>query len=233
MLISTTTFFAQNASHTNFWSKIALTQIITNKISAEAEFQKRWQNDIINNPNNYVDYKLATSLRFWIYFKPNENTTICLSPFSYFENNPIIKTESDKSKISSYENRYAAAIELSYNRITKLKLQTRTGIEYRNFINNSPDYFRFREKLSIKFTINSKLILTGFDEILINSNSLNGLHNFDQNRLGTSLSYSPTKRIKIELGYIKIERSQRNSIDNLLENNLVLNTYFTLPNKKI
>ncbi len=233
LLITTTTLFGQNASNMNFWSKIAIGQPLTNKINAEAEFQKRWQKDSNENSNSIPDYKLLSSFRFWIYYKLNDNITFIASPFAYFENDPIIKTENDKNKISNYENRYTCAVELTKKNTSKIKLQNRIGLEYRNFINTTPDYFRLREKLSVKLTINSKLSFIGYDEILINSNSTNGVHNFDQNRLGINLSYNPTKKIKIDLGFMKVERSQRNSIDNLLENNIVLNTYFTLPNKKL
>jgi len=233
LLVTSATVFAQNTSHTNFWSKIAIAQPLTNKINAEAEFQKRVQKDTDENSNGIPDYKLLSSFRFWIYYKLNDNITFIASPFAYFENNPIINIESDKNKISSYENRYTAAVELNKIITTKIKLQNRTGLEYRNFINTSPDYFRLREKLSIKITITPKLSLIGYDEILINSKSTNGLHNFDQNRLGINFSYNPTKKIKIDLGYMKVERSQKNSLDNLFENNIVLNTYFTLPNKKL
>ena len=41
------------------------------------------------------------------------------------------------------------------------------------------------------------------------------------------------KELKLELGYIKIERSQKTISDLLNENDIVLNCYFTVPNKKI
>ncbi len=232
LLFTSTMLFAQNTTHTNFWSKIAISVPINSKINAESEFQKRWQKDSNENSNCIPDNKLLSSIRFWIYYKQNENITFIVSPFAYFENDPIIKTENDKNKISSYENRFTCAVELTKKITSKIKLQNRIGLEYRNFINTTPDYFRLREKLSVRFNINSKISLIGYDEILVNSNSTNGLHNFDQNRLGLNLNYYPTKKIKIEFGFMKVERSQRDNIDNLLENNIVLNTYFTLPNKK-
>ena len=43
----------------------------------------------------------------------------------------------DKNKISSYENRFTCAVELTKRITSKIKLQNRIGIEYRNFINTS------------------------------------------------------------------------------------------------
>lgn len=228
LLIASTTLFAQSTAHTNFWNKLAINKPLSNKINIEVEFQKRYQEDI---NHNFAENKLLSSIRFWIYYKINDKINLIASPFAYFENNPIIIKESDVNKILNYENRYAVAIELTQKLNSKIKFQNRTGIEFRNFINTSPDYFRFREKLSIKYTLTSKISLNGYDEILINSNSGEGLHYFDQNRLGSNISYNPNKNIKIEIGFIKIEHSQRNPSDILSENNFVLNTFFTLPNK--
>lgn len=225
--------FAQQSTHTNFWSRISIVQPITSKLKAEVEFQKRWQNDVTSNSNNPFDYKLLNSLRFWTYYQLNDKITFIISPFAYYENNPIIKKESDKTKISSYENRYSVVLELNQKLLDKLKLQSRTGVEYRDFKNTVSDYLRFREKLSLKYSFNPKFALIGFDEILINSTNSNSLHNFDQNRLGLSFIYNPINVLKLELGYMKIERSQKMISDLLNENDIVLNCYFTLPNKKI
>ena len=225
--------FAQETAHTNFWSRIALAQPITSKLKAEAEFQKRWQNDVAAHSNNPFDYKLLSSLRFWTYYQLNDKVTLIASPFAYYENDPILKKESDKTKISSYENRFTVALELNQKLYNKLKFQSRTGIEYRDFKNTVPDYFRFREKLSLKYSFNPKFVLIGFDEILINATNSNGLHNFDQNRVGLSFNYKLLKELKLELGYMKIERSQKTISDLLNENDIVLNCYFTVPNKKI
>ena len=58
LLFTTTTLFAQNISHTNFWSKISIGHPLTNKINAEAEFQKRWQKDSNENSNCIPDKKM-------------------------------------------------------------------------------------------------------------------------------------------------------------------------------
>jgi long-subunit fatty acid transport protein len=224
---------AQETAHTNFWSRIAIKQPIISKLKAEAEFQKRWQNDVTSNSNNPFDYKLLNSLRFWTYYQLNDKITFIISPFAYYENDPTIKKESDKTKISSYENRYTVALELNQKLFDKLKIQNRTGIEYRDFKNTVPDYFRCREKLSLKYNFNPKFTLIGFDEIFINTTNSNGLHNFDQNRVGIILNYKFMKEFKIEFGYMRIERSQKAISDLLNENDIVFNCYYTLPNKKI
>jgi hypothetical protein len=233
LLLLVNTLWAQETSHTNIWSRTAISKSINSKLKVETEFQKRWQNDITSNSNNPFDYKLMTSVRLWAYYQWNDKFTFIISPFAYYENNPIIKNDSDKSKIYSYENRYTIALEFNLKVYEGLKLQSRTGIEYRDFKNTSPDYFRAREKLSLKYNFNAKFALTGYDEYFFNATNSEGLHNFDQNRLGLLLSYNFIKELKLEIGFIKIERSQKNSTEHLSENDIVLNCYYTLPNKKI
>lgn len=225
--------FAQQSMHTNLWSRVSATQPVNSKLKAEVEFQKRWQNDGTVNSNTTFDTKLMSSLRFWTHYQFNDKLIFLISPFAYYENEPVINKESDKTKKSSYENRYAVALEFNQKLTDKLKLQSKTGIEYRDFKNTAPDYFRCREKLSLKYSFNTKFALLGYDEILINTTNSNGLHIFDQNRLGFSLIYNPITMLKLELGYLKIERSQKSISGLLHEKDIVVNCYYTLPNKKL
>lgn len=231
--MSANILFAQQSMHTNLWSRIAVTQPVNSKLKAEVEFQNRWQNDVAVNSNYTFDTKLMSSLRFWTHYQFNDKLIFLISPFAYYENEPLINEESDKTKKSSYENRYAVALEFNQKLTDKLKLQSKSGIEYRDFKNTALDYFRCREKLSLKYNFTTKIAALGYDEILINTTNSNGLHHFDQNRLGFSLIYNPTTMLKLELGYLKIERSQKSISDLLHEKDIVVNCYYTLPNKKL
>ena len=233
LFLATHLIVAQESNHYNFWNRMAIATPITKQLKAELEIQNRWQNDMYDNNTKWVEAQLMNSFRLWSYYQLNEKICFIASPFGYFENNPIIKNEGDESKAKIYENRYSLLMEIKERLFQKTYVINKFGIEYRDFKNWSPDYFRFREKLSVRYELNSKWALVTYDELFINTTNKNGIHEFDQNRIGLMVNLNPIKSLKLELGYMLNTRSQKNSTTNLQENNFVLNTYYTLPNKKI
>lgn len=223
--------FSQQQNHYNFWNRIAISQSFAKKYKAEFEIQNRWQNDINSNDKLWFEDKLMNSFRLWGYYQLNNKICVIVSPFAYFENNPIIKNEGDEDKAKSYENRYSLVMEWKENLFQNTFLINKIGVEYRDFKNVSPDYFRIREKLGVKYELNSKWSLMTYDELFMNANIKNGIPIFDQNRIGFSVNLNSIKNLKFEFGYMMNSRSQRNSSLNLNENNLVVNTYYTLSSK--
>lgn len=237
-ILFSTIFFISNfifsqQNHYNFWNRVAISNSFSKKYKAEIEVQNRWQNDIYSKDKIWFEDKLMNSFRLWNYYQANDKICIVVSPFAYFENSPIIKNEGDENKVVSYENRYSVLLEIKETFLKKIVLINKIGLEYRDFKNSSPDYFRFREKIGFKYELNSKWSLLTYDELFMNANDKNGNHIFDQNRIGLSVNFNAIKNLKFEVGYMFNNRSQRNSSTNLQENNLLINTYYTLPNKKI
>ncbi len=233
LLFVSSSIIAQEKTHYDFWNRITISQPITKSFKAEIEFQNRWQNDYYSRNTFWFEYQLMNSIRLWGYYQLNPKISVFISPFAYFENSPIIKNDGNENKVKSYENRYTIGLEWKQNLFQKTFLIYKNSIEYRDFKNTSPDYFRFREKLGLKQELNSKWSLFAYDELFINAINSNGNHFFDQNRIGFSVNLNANKNLKFELGYLFNVRSQKNSSINLQENNLILNTYFTIPNKRI
>ena len=70
------------------------------------------------------------------------------------------------------------------------------------------------------------------DEILLNVTNASLAHLLDHNRLYLSSIYQFSPVLKVELGYMKINRLQKSNMDLLNENNLILNCTYTLKNIK-
>lgn len=218
-------------NHYNFWNRIAVSHTLTENIKAEFEIQNRWQNDLYSNEKIWFEDKLMNSFRLWMYYRIHDHLTLLISPISYFENNPIIRNIGDENKSLTYENRYSVLIERNVKILPKTSFINKVGIEYRDFKNSAPDYFRAREKLTFKYDLSSKYAVLAYDELFINCINKDGITIFDQNRTGLSVNYTGIKNLKLELGYMYNYRSQRNTDVHLSENNLTVNTYYSIPKK--
>lgn len=88
----------------------------------------------------------------------------------------------------------------------KFSLNHRYKVEFRFYEqeNNSFRFqnIRFRYMLGLQYALSKKIILNTFDEIHLNVGNQIVKNVFDQNRIGFSALYKPTKNTGIELGYI-------------------------------
>lgn len=221
--------FAQSVPHLNLWSRISVSQTISEKWGAEAEFQHRRQNNIVARSENLLQENLLSSVRTWVHYHHREDMSFAVSPFAYYWHNPIIVSDSDKLKPQVQELRFSMAIDLKHEIIENLWLINRSAVEYRDFVNTNADFIRVRSRLGVRYEFSNQWNLTVFDELFLNLKGAQTIHIFDHDRLAFLLNYKPTKDIRVEIGYIYISRLPRNTDEFLHEHNFLLHLYFTLP----
>jgi hypothetical protein len=223
--------FAQNVGHLNSWTRISLSQPITEKWKAEAEVQHRRQNDFAQQTKNLFDEKLLNSFRVWAHYQYKDDLSFSISPFAYYWHNSIILQEEDKLKPQTQELRFSIAADLKHQISTKLWLIDRTCLEYRDFQHTDLDFIRMRNRFGLRYELNEKWNLTYFDEVFLNIKGANPANFFDHNRLVLLLNYKPTKQLRMETGYIFIARLPRGTNEFLQENNFLLHLYYTFSHK--
>ena len=223
---------SQTKPHNNVWSRLSITNQINSKFKIELETQKRWQNNITAQQNNNpFANQLMNSVRLWTHFKYNSKINFSLSPFAYFQHTSIINGENDLFKKKSYEIRYTVAFDIKEKILNKTYLYNRFGLEFRDFKKNGNDnVIRVRNKLGLKYEFNNKWNLTAFDELFLNLNSKDKEHIYDHNRIGLMGSYNPIEQIKVDFGYIRIDRLQKNSFETMAENNFLVMVYYIFKN---
>ena len=220
--------FAQ--SHQNFWSRATISLPIHKAIKMDLEYQNRRQNGFGNS--NLLEKELMESIRVWLKYSLNNNVLLEISPFAYFQNHKIILEKSDEMDKPIKEYRLSAAIEQMNSLTKRLYWANKTGLDFRFFEQSSNNLIRVREKLYLKYELlkNWQIILG--DEILLNLTNASLAHLLDHNRLYLSSIYQFSPFLKVELGYMKINRLQKSSMDLLNENNLILNCTYTFKNIK-
>lgn len=225
--------FSQENSHNNIWSRVSISYPFSSKIKTEAEFQKRFQNDITqNNSENPFKEDLMNSVRFWFQYKINNKFNLSISPFAYFQNTSIISNQLDKEKTKSYELRYSIASDFKQNILPKTYFIERLALEYRDIINSNNNVIRIRNKTMFKYEFNSRISIIVFDEYFANLNSKDNKHIFDQNRIGITGNYNLSKYIRIELGYIYISRLLKTKEELMYDNNFLIMAYYTFNQNK-
>lgn len=224
--------FGQSEAHYNSWSRLSISNELSNNFKSEVELQLRGQNDTSIANNNPFHNELMQSVRTWLHYKYGTKFTFSLSPFSYFKHAAIINAESDKTKNHTYEIRYTFAADFKQKLISKTTFFNRFAFEFRDFKNNNNENtHRIRNKIGLKYDFNKKWNVSVFDEYFINTNSPDKKHFYDHNRIGIMAGYSPVSNLKIDFGYIAINRLQKNKIETMNENNFLLMLYYTFKNK--
>lgn len=226
--------YSQEGSHNNVWSRLSLLYPLSEKVKTEAEFQKRWQNDLtIDHSKNPFQEDLMNSVRLWAHYKLNSKFNLSVSPFAYFQHTSIITNANDKLKSKSYELRFTVASDFKQKIVDKTFFFDRLALEYRDFKNNNnEDIIRLRNKIGAKYEFNSKWAINGFDELFLNLNSNDHKHLYDHNRIGVMGNFTPTKSIKLEFGYVAISRLPKAKDDFMHENNFLVLLYYTFKNNK-
>jgi Protein of unknown function (DUF2490) len=222
------TAFAQEVPHLNFWSKFSLSQPISKKWRAEIEFQHRRQNDFSQQKKDVLDENLLSSVRTWVHYQHNDDLSFSFSPLAKFWQNSIIVEEEDKQKPQVSEIRFSIAADLKHEVVKKLWLIDRTSIEYRYFQNTSTNIIRMQNRFGFRYKFTEKWNLTCYNEVFLNLKGAIPANFFDHNRIGLLLNYKPTKNVRIETGYLYIARLPRNSNKILIENDFLINIYYTI-----
>lgn len=221
--------FAQTVSHLNFWSRLSISQPISEKWKVEAEFQHRRQNDYAMQSVDFFQENLLNSFRTWVHYQHKDDIGFSFSPFAYYWHNSIIISEADREKPQQNELRFSAAVDLKHEVVKKLWLIDRSCFEYRQFKQPNTDFIRVRNRLGLRYEFNSKWNITLFDELFLHVKGAAPSHIFDHDRLAALINYKPSKNIRFETGYMYISRLPRNTEELLHENNFLMHVYFTLP----
>ncbi len=222
------TAFAQDVQHLNFWSRFTLTQPISEKWRAEAEFQHRRQSDFSQQKKDVFDENLLSSIRTWVHYQHKDDLSFSFSPFAYYWHNSIIVKDEDKQNPQVKEIRFSIAADLKHEVVKKLWLIDRTCIEYRDFQNTSTNFIRMRNRLGLRYEITKKWNFTFYDEVFLNIKGAEPVNFFDHDRLAFLLNFKPNKHLRIETGYMFISRLPRGTDEFLHENNFLLHLYYML-----
>lgn len=207
--------------HYNMWLRGTFSWAPSKKFKFDQEFQHRRQNGIDNL--NFLDKNLMFTYRNWIHYQHNETIKFSLSPFAYFSNYKIIQKETDEVATPNNEFRFTVAVELQNKIYKHFFWVNRTAIEYRIFENSSANVGRYRNRLGLGYELSKSTKILLFDELLLNISYPLKDHFFDHNRIGITIEKKLTPKIKLDLGYININRLPANSNTELNENNFILN----------
>ncbi|MDD3005055.1 DUF2490 domain-containing protein [Flavobacterium sp.] len=221
-MISANHLYAQ--THYNTWFRTTLSVPVGEKFKIDNEVQYRSQNGFENT--NGFDKKLMIAYRNWLFYQPNKDVKFSISPFAYFSNYKIIQTKTDETAKPQNEIRFSAAVEIQQSIVNKVNLVNRTAIEYRMFENNQTDITRLRNRLGLKYALSEKIKFSVFDELLVLPSKTAELHFFDQNRMGVSLDYKLFSNLKVDIGYLYMDRLPVTSTNKIHENNIFMNVMY-------
>lgn len=213
-------------SHYNVWFRGTVSASVHPKIKLDAELQHRRQNGFDNL--DMFNKRLLQSFRTWIHYQHDDKLRFSISPFAFFSNNGIIQQKEDERSLPNHEIRFTAAIELQKPLLDKLLYIVRPAIEYRWFRERNDKIGRLRNKLGLKYEISKKLNAVVYEELLLNVSGVSHEHFFDHNRLGIITEYKLNSTLKVELGYVYINRLPTRNDHLLFENNWIINVFIQI-----
>lgn len=212
--------------HHNAWFRTTVSYQVSGKVKADVELQHRRQNGFEND--NMLDRNLMYSFRSWLHYQYSANTGFSISPFAYFTNYPVIQNAAGESAKPFHEIRFSAAVDNRNKIAGKWILLERSALEYRMPDNGTARILRLRNRLGLQYPLTSQLGLSVYDELFCNIAGASTAHFFDHNRVGMMLEYKIAYAIKLEAGYIYINRLPLINDVPLTEQNIMLNLVFSL-----
>lgn len=217
---------AYSQTHHNAWLRGTVSYPVNKSFRTDFELQYRSQNGYGNS--SYFDKELMQSFRIWLKYKMKEGLSIEVSPFAYFIHHQIIIKEADQAIKPTFEIRPSIAIEQSNTLFPGMLFIQRSALDFRFFNQPNNILIRFREKLALKYELTKLFQFILYDEILLNTSNVKAVNLLDHNRLyfGTSIQVNP--KLKLELGYMKVQRLLRSTSFVINENNFVLNINYSL-----
>ncbi len=219
-------------THNNAWFRGAASATVHNKYKFDVEVQHRRQNGAANT--DMLANNLMLSARVWAHYQPTDHIKFSISPIGVFANYVPIQKRTDEYKTPTRELRCSAATELTQPIWGQLQAMQRTAAELRSFNTAQPNIIRLRERIGIRYNIKTTISVTAFDELLLNVAGVSFAHLYDHNRVGLDLEYRGLTNIKLNIGYMRINRLPLSGATQIQENNAFLNfTYlFTHPHAK-
>ncbi|WP_448518609.1 DUF2490 domain-containing protein [Rhodoflexus sp.] len=225
--------FVYGQERTNWWTRFSVSKPINTVFHTELEAQLRLQNNPFDYSQRYLaNEHLMHSIRLFAYWKPSELFSVGISPLAWFTSSPIICTPADADMPRRHEFRPSALAEWQPILADQLTLAIRSWIEYRHFTGLYNDMMRFRQRIGLRYRLDSKWQFVLAEELFINTSGAEQNQRYDHNRLIFNLNYKPMPGWRIELGYVYINRLMRKQMRHIDENNIITHFYYTLPSGK-
>jgi len=222
--------FGVAAQHANTWFRLTASVPINENLKTDIEWQHRRQNDV--DSYNPFEKNLMYALRTWISYQPGKSVTYSASPFAYFSNYKLIQHDGDANAHPTREYRFTGAVELRKDWPSPFTLSNRTAIEYRIFEGVEANVTRARNRLSLKYDVNTRWAFSVGNELFFNVWGVDGRHHFDHDRSILNVTYTTATRWKFDLGYIYASRWPKNNLEVISENNLFLQCQYTFRSLK-
>lgn len=213
-------YFGQSQHRWENWNRFALHHDLSKHWSYEAEFQYRFQEDVLPNQNGFID--LMQSFRIWSFYTLKKHQ-ILVVPFSYFKVKAMIQP-SDLS-MRQLPNEWRWSIGYQWNSKGR-GISLRTLFDYR-YMDQSENGFRYRFMIAYNVPITSKLKIKAYEEWMANSMQQTNLLQSEQNRLGMLVKWEPTPNFLLETGYLWLHRFHQNTT--IQENIITFGLQYQLP----
>ncbi|MNS98337.1 hypothetical protein D3C72_1327010 [compost metagenome] len=211
--------------HYNAWMRTTLSIPVRNKISTDVELQHRRQNNF--GSSNMFDENLMYSFRTWIHYQYNQNMVFSLAPVACLYSYKMITDQAGALAPPAREYRIAVAADIKRPLSPELSIANRNGLEYR-MIQGTTAVLRARTRLGIKYSVNKRIKVSAYDELLLNVQGAGRQHLFDHNRMSAGAEYQFNQKLRMDIGYIYIVRLSQRVEQYVKEQDIYLNLTYTL-----
>ncbi len=217
-------------THNNAWFRGAISATVHTKYKLDVELQHRRQNGLANT--DMLANNLMLSARVWAHYQPTDFVKLSISPIAVFANYAPIQKPTDEYKAPTREIRWSAATELTQPLWGQLHAVQRTAAELRTFNSAQPNVVRVRERIGLRYNIKKMIGVSAFDELMLNVAGVAFTHLYDHNRVGFDLEYNGITNLKLNIGYMRINRLPLSGASQIQENNAFLNFTYLLPHPR-
>lgn len=197
------------AQYYGFWARETVSLPITHTFQTEVELQYRRQNNPLMGSSTILDEPLLASMSCWMHYKHTPQVTFSASPFAIFNHSPIVQKNNDISISTQQEIRFSLAVDWKTSLTQKLQLINRTCVEDRHINTTNSNSIRLRHRLGLGYSTSKKTAILFFNELLLNIPGESIRNIFDQDRVALLLKYMANKTIRLETGYVHINRIER------------------------
>lgn len=226
ILVLFTVYAVHAQPHYNSWFRGTVRFPVSERTFIDAELQHRRQNGYQNA--SMFDKNLMFTFRTWVQYAASKKVTLFISPGALFSHYRIIQQPADENVHPVRETRFSAGAEFKVPVYNRLFMLYRPAAEYRVFNNSQRNITRVRNRLGLRHEFKQQTSIMLYDELFVNTSGAGSEHFFYHNRIGFNLSYSVRPNIKIDIGYIYINRLPLTGEETLNENNFLLHLTYKL-----
>lgn len=211
------------------WCRGTFSSPIAAGLKGDFELQHRRQNGLGNHFP--FDRKLTYSARVWFHYRLREHVQVSVSPIACFYSYKLIQSIADEAVPASVEYRTSAATELRYPIVKRLRLIARPAVEYR-MLEHAGNIVRGRARGQLRYDVHSKISIGAYDEVLLNIAGAGRDRILDQNRVALDVEYKFTHCLKLNAGYMMLQRYSLPRAPLIHENSVVIFIMYQLDTKK-